>query len=287
MKKKISICVPVLNEEKNISILYRKINNFFVYQLKNKYNYEIIFTDNASTDNTEEEIVKIYKKHKNIKYFRFKKNIGYDLSLLKNYQLSSGNSAISLHCDLQDPIEKIKDFIFYWSKGYDLVYGKITQRNEGVILTFFRKIYYFLFNLLCFVNKKLPANAVDFRLLDKKILTKIKKYQGKYHYARGLTFFFSKNSQHINYSRKNRKFGKSKFNLKNSIFYAINSLIFNTDLKIYCIIGILFNIMILLFNNHFNFFIILIISFLTLIFLYSLGFKKINLKKIKYAKVLR
>ena len=64
MKKKVSICVPVLNEEKNIVILVNKINNFFSVRLKNKYNYEIIFTDNASTDQTSQEIIKLKKNLK-------------------------------------------------------------------------------------------------------------------------------------------------------------------------------------------------------------------------------
>ena len=86
MKKKISICVPVLNEEKNIKILVNRVNNFFKINLKNKFKYEIIFTDNASTDQTQSEVVRLKKKFKNIKYYRFIKNVGYDLSLLKNYQ---------------------------------------------------------------------------------------------------------------------------------------------------------------------------------------------------------
>ena len=64
MKKKVSICVPVLNEEKNILILVNKINNFFRIQLNNKYDYEIIFTDNASTDQTGHEIIKLKKNLK-------------------------------------------------------------------------------------------------------------------------------------------------------------------------------------------------------------------------------
>ena len=64
MKKKVSICVPVLNEEKNILILVNKINNFFRIKLNNKYDYEIIFTDNASTDRTGHEIIKLKKNLK-------------------------------------------------------------------------------------------------------------------------------------------------------------------------------------------------------------------------------
>ena len=284
MKKKVSICVPVLNEEKNIVILVNKINNFFRTRLKNKYKYEIIFTDNASTDQTGKEIIKLKKKFRNLRYYRFFKNVGYDISLLKNYQLSRGDVAISLHCDLQDPIEKIKLFLFYWLKGHDLVYGKITKRNENFILTLLRKIYYFLFNILCFKKKKLPANAVDFRLIDKKIIKKIKQHKQNYSYARGLTYYLSSNPAGLNYSRRKRKFGKSKFDLKNNIAYAINSILKNTDLSQYCIYGSFINFFyIILFNSEILF--IYTLCFMIIIILlskniFSPSFDKIKIKKL-------
>ena len=285
MKKKVSICVPVLNEEKNIVILVNKINNFFSVRLKNKYNYEIIFTDNASTDQTSQEIIKLKKKFKNLRYYRFFKNVGYDLSLLKNYQLAGGDVAISLHCDLQDPIEKINTFLSYWIKGHDLVYGKIIKRNENYIITLLRKVYYFLFNILCFKNKKLPINAVDFRLIDKKIIKKIKNYKKNYSYARGLTYYLSSNPASFNYSRRKRKFGKSKFNLKNNITYAINSLLKNTNLSQYCLYGSLINFFyIILFDSEILFFYTL--CFMIIIFLLSKNIFSPNLDKIKIKKFL-
>ena len=285
MKKKVSICVPVLNEEKNILILVNKINNFFRIKLNNKYDYEIIFTDNASTDQTGHEIIKLKKKFKNLRYYRFFKNVGYDISLLKNYQLARGDVAISLHCDLQDPIEKIKQFLSYWLNGHDLVYGKIIKRNENYILTLLRKIYYFLFNILCFKNKKLPINAVDFRLIDKKIINKIKKHKKSYSYARGLTYYLSSNPASLNYSRRKRKFGKSKFNLKNNITYAINSLIKNTNLGQYCLYGSLINFFyIILFDSKILFFYTL--CFMIIIILLSKNILSPNLDKIKIKKFL-
>ena len=287
MKKKISICVPVLNEEKNIKILVNRVNNFFKINLKNKFKYEIIFTDNASTDQTQSEVVRLKKKFKNIKYYRFIKNVGYDLSLLKNYQLSNGDAAISIHCDLQDPIEKIKIFLDNWKRGYDLVYGKIIQRNEGPLLTFLRRSYYYIFNFLCFKNKKLPVNAVDFRLIDKKIISEIKKYNQNYQYARGLTFFLSKKSTYVNYVRKNRRFGKSKFNIKNSIIYAIVSIISNTDLNKFCILGIIVSLFILSNQNQLSIIIYWLLSVFSLIIIISTGLFKTNIKSIKYSKIIK
>lgn len=283
MKKKVSLCVPVLNEEKNINILVNKIQTYFKKNLNNIYNYEIVFTDNASSDKTQSEIIRLKKKFKNIKYYRFFKNVGYDISLLKNYQLSNGDLAISLHCDLQDPIEKIKSFLLYWNRGHDLVYGKIIKRNEDKILKIFRKLYYLLFNLLCFKNKKLPSNAVDFRLIDKKILKKIKKYNHRNYYARGITYYFSSNPKSLNYSRMKRKFGKSKFNLKNNIIYAINSIIKNTDLNKYCFYSSIFILIYLIFIK-FEFLLLYLLFLMFFIIAFSMNIFSPKLKNVKFKK---
>ena len=117
--KKISIFAPVLNEEENILIFYQSL----VRELKknNINDYEIILTDNNSSDNTENIIHEICKKDKQIKYLRFKKNIGYDLSLLLGMFHCTGDYAISTHSDLQDPARYIINLIERCEKNKDLV----------------------------------------------------------------------------------------------------------------------------------------------------------------------
>ena len=106
----ISICIPVLNEEENILNTFNTIDEYFKRELK-EYSYEIIFTDNNSSDKTEVIITDIAKNNQNIKYIRFNKNIGYDLSILEGYRNSAGGAAVVVDCDLQDPIDVIKKFI--------------------------------------------------------------------------------------------------------------------------------------------------------------------------------
>ena len=106
--KKISICVPVYNEEDNIKICYEKIKDLFVNSLKD-YEFEVIFTDNNSNDNTEKIITNLCSQDKNLKYIRFSKNINYDKSVLEGYVHSTGDAAVVIDCDLQDPLELIKN----------------------------------------------------------------------------------------------------------------------------------------------------------------------------------
>ena len=227
--KKISICIPVLNEEKNITIAYKEITNLFKTEIPN-YQYEIVFTDNHSNDDTEDIIKEICDKDQFVKYLRFKNNVGYDKSIMEGYKISSGDAAVVIDCDLQDPVEIIKKFILEWEKGYDLVYGIRKKRNENFVITFLRKIFYLLMN-----SKSLnhyPIDAGDFRIIDRQIIDEFRNDNSLFPYMRGISFSLSKSSKGIEYDRYERKRGLSKLGLYNTFTYAINALIEETPIFI-------------------------------------------------------
>ena len=190
--KLITICIPVFNEEENILIAYQNINELFKNKLSN-YNYEIIFTDNSSSDNTEKIITELANKNKQVKYIRFKNNLGYDKSLLEGYKNSTGESTVVIDCDLQDPVIIIKDFIQEWEKGHDVVYGIRKKRNESFLFTLLRKIYYRIMRSNS--NTNYPLDAGDFRLVDKSVIKNFENNNSLYPYIRGLTFSLSKESK--------------------------------------------------------------------------------------------
>ncbi len=219
--KLISICIPVFNEEENILIAKDSIDHLFKNELKD-YNYEIIFTDNNSSDKTEQIITELTKKNTSIKYIRFKNNLGYDRSLLEGYKNSKGEATVVIDCDLQDPVIVIKNFVLEWEKGHDLVYGIRKKRNENYFFTFLRKIYYRIMKSNS--NTNYPVDAGDFRLVDKNVIKKFENNISLYPYMRGLTFSLSQNPKGIEYERNKRKFGKSKLGYYNTFTYAINAL---------------------------------------------------------------
>ena len=219
--KKISICIPVLNEEENIKNICNYITDLFEKNLKN-YDYEIIFTDNNSFDKTEEIILSFAKTNKKIKYIKFKNNLLYDKSILEAYKHASGDAAIVLDADFQDPPNLIKDFIFYWEKGHDLVYGIRTKRKESNVFNFMRKMYYKIINLNSAISY--PLDAGGFRLIDRKIIERLNLIKNLYPYVRGLTFSFSLKPYGIEYVRNSRKKGKSKLGIYNTFTYALNAL---------------------------------------------------------------
>ena len=226
--KKISFCIPVYNEEENIEVAYNKIKELF--NNFSNYKYEIIFTDNHSNDQSKNIISNICSKDQSVKYLRFKNNLGYDKSILEGYKSSSGDAAIVIDCDLQDPIDLIKIFLEYWEQGYDLVYGVRIKRQENTVINLFRKFFYIVMNLEAQINY--PLNAGDFRIIDKKIINNLRDDNSLYPYVRGLSFSFSKRSIGIPYERNKRLYGKSKLGLYKSFTYAINALIEETPIFI-------------------------------------------------------
>ena len=225
--KIISICIPVFNEEINILNAYNKIIQLFEKKLNN-YDYEIIFTDNHSSDRTEEIIMDLCNKDNKVKYIRFRANLEYDKSILEGYKNSTGDAAIVFNCDLQDPPELLEKFIHHWEKGSDVVYGVVSSRKENVIINSFRIFFYYIMNSNTEI--KYPLNAHDFRLLDRKVINNLKDTNNLFPYVRGLTYSLAKNPQGIEYDRKKRNEGKSKFGFYKNFTYAINAFIEETFL---------------------------------------------------------
>ncbi|MEC7881123.1 MAG: glycosyltransferase family 2 protein [Chloroflexota bacterium] len=209
-KKLISICVPVLNEESNIKLLYEQLTKV-INDEKDKYNFEIIFTDNHSTDNTWELIKAISIKDPMVKGLRFSRNFGFQRSILFNYQNSKGDAVVQIDADLQDPPHIIQDFLRKWEDGFLVVYGVRKTRKENVLLTSFRKFGYWLIDFLS--DHPIPRNAGDFRLMDRLVLEELLKFKDYSPYIRGSISWLGFKQIGVDYNRQARSRGKSKFSL--------------------------------------------------------------------------
>ena len=161
-----------------------------------------------------------------MKCVRFRNNLDYDKSILEGYKHSTGDAAIVIDCDLQDPPELFENFIKKWEEGNDVVYGITQTRKENPIINFLRKTFYIIMNLN--TDIRYPLDAHDFRLVDRQVINGFKDNSNLFPYVRGLTFALSKNPVGIEYDRKIRKRGKSKLGFYNTFTYAINALLEET-----------------------------------------------------------
>jgi dolichol-phosphate mannosyltransferase len=225
--KIISICIPIFNEKENINIFYNELNN--ILKEKKNYNFEIIFTDNNSTDSSEQIIEELIKKDNRIKYIKFSENYGYEKSLELGYLYSSGEAIISIDCDLQDPPSLILDMIKYWEDGYELI---TTERKEEYENSFSLNLKKFFYNKILKKGKKTSLSG-DFRLVSSKVKPYLSKNINKTIFLRSFISDLDFKRKNLEYKRNSRIRGASKSNLlsyfkiiRKALVYENNS-IFN------------------------------------------------------------
>lgn len=172
MNVKISVLVPVYNEENNINFFYNRIIKV-LNKLNENYSYEIIFSDNASKDNTILEIKKLCKVDNNIKLISLSKNFGRNASQLAMLNNATGELIFMIDADCQDPPEMLEDFIKYYEKGFDIIYGIRNRIKESLIKFICSKIFYRITKILS--DNETIVDMGEFVFFHKKIRDEIVK----------------------------------------------------------------------------------------------------------------
>lgn len=222
-RKLISIISPSFNEEGNIVECYKRVKKIFESDL-NKYDYEHIFSDNCSTDNTVQLLREISKKDKRVKVIVNSRNYGVFPSTFNAILASSGDALVPmLPVDLQDPPEILPQFIKEWEDGYKVVAGNRKNRDEGFILRNIRRLYYYIITRLS--NFDIPPDVGEFQLIDKDVVEALRNFEDYNPYIRGMIASCGFNSKTIYYKHLKRKEGKSKFTLFSYFDTSLNALI--------------------------------------------------------------
>ncbi len=222
-KKKISIVTPCFNEERGIIKCYDSIKAIFNSELKD-YEYEHIFCDNASTDNTVKLLKEVASKDSRIKIIINSRNFGI-LNNTYNGVLNASGDAVLLFMpvDLQDPPELIPTFVKHWEDGYEIVYGIRANREEGILLRTARKMYYKLLSKLTYIDY--PTNVGDFQLIDKCVLNAMKRIDDARPFMRLMTFDCGFKSIGVKYTWRAREYGKSQNKLRHMFDQGLNGLV--------------------------------------------------------------
>ena len=236
--KKITIVVPVYDEESNIEFFYKSLKKVIF----NNENYEILFINDGSTDNTLDEIKKIGKEDKRVKFINFSRNFGKESALTAGIEFAKGDCLIPIDVDLQDPPHLIIKLIENWEKGYDVVLAKrINRHSDSFLKRVTAYIFYKFFNNLSEI--KIPENVGDFRLIDRKVINALKKLPETNRFMKGLFAWIGFNTIVIEYERPTRKRGSTKFNAFSLIKLALEGLTsFSVEpLRIWAYLGLFFS----------------------------------------------
>jgi polyisoprenyl-phosphate glycosyltransferase len=244
-KKLISIIVPVLNEEENVERLYEAVTQV-MGTLEARYDFELIFTDNHSTDSTFGTIERIAAADPRVRGFRFSKNFGFQRSILTGYMRANGDAVIQIDADLQDPPELIPLFIDKWEEGFDVVYGLRRSRQEGWLIGFCRKVFYSLIDKLS--EDDLPQAAGDFRLVSRRIVDLMREVDDYHPYLRGLIASFGFDQVGIPYDRAPRTRGASKFPFFRLLALAVDGILVHSviPLRIATFVGLFMSLVMFL-----------------------------------------
>jgi glycosyltransferase involved in cell wall biosynthesis len=206
-KRLVTVSVPVLNEGDNIEPLMERLRS--VADAHRRYDFEFLFTDNASTDTTFERLAKEARADSRVRVIRFTRNFGFQISILTNYLNARGDAAIQIDADLQDPPELFGEFLAAWEQGYKVVYGIRRSRPENPILSVARKLFYR--GLARLSNVDLPVDAGDFRLIDRVVIEELRQVRDEAPYIRGVIAQLGHKQIGIPYDRVERQRGLSKF----------------------------------------------------------------------------
>lgn len=236
-EKKISYIIPVYNEEGNINTCCQEI---LKYILPLTYEYEIIFIDDGSLDNSWAEIVEANKKNKRVKGISFSRNFGKESAIIAGLASSSGDAVITMDADLQHPPEKIPDFIEKWEKGALIVEGiKKNRDDENHIHGWMAHLFYRLMSYSLGANFR---DTSDYKLIDRKALNSILQMPEKQLFYRAITTWVGFRSDYVEYSIQKRTAGKSKWTSKKLIKYALQNVtsFTSTPLQIITIFSVIF-----------------------------------------------
>lgn len=211
MKKKISFVSSAYNEEGNVRDLYEQVKAQMA-PLADKYEYEQIVLDNASTDGTLSVLRDIAAQDKRFKVIVNARNFGHIRSPYYGILQASGDAVVYLASDLQDPPALIAQFITAWENGYKVVLAQKQTSKESGLFFAVRKIYYWLLNLLNDSGAKLEPNCTGFGLYDKCVVDELRKLGDPYPYLRGLVCELGYAHKLIPFEQPLRKRGFTKNN---------------------------------------------------------------------------
>ncbi|MDD8038558.1 MAG: glycosyltransferase family 2 protein [Acidobacteriota bacterium] len=238
-RKLVSVIVPVYSEEKIIPEFYRRTTSV-LDKLAGRYDHEILFVDDGSRDGTAALLRDLCRNDPRVKAVFLSRNFGHQFAITAGLDHVRGDAAVIIDGDLQDPPEVIPEMINKWEEGNKVVFGiREKRRGENVFKLLTAKIFYRLIRLLSDI--RIPVDAGDFRLLDRRVVLALRNVREENRYLRGLVSWTGFAQVGVSYRRDPRFAGKTKFTLKKMVRFAFDGILSFSDkpLKITAYIGFL------------------------------------------------
>lgn len=208
MKKRVSILVPCFNEEDSLSLFYKETKT--VMDTLSEYDWELLFVNDGSKDETLSVIKKIYEADRRVSYIDLTRNFGKENAMLAGFDYVKGDCVVIMDADLQDPPSLICEMLRYWEDGFQDVYAKRNLRGKE---SWLRKSLTMLFYKILNKSTKydMLPNVGDFRLLDRKCIEALKQLRENERYTKGLYCWIGFNKKEVVFDRGDRVAGNSNW----------------------------------------------------------------------------
>ena len=218
---KISVIIPVFNETEVIDVTYKRMKSVMDGI---EMEYELIFVNDGSRDDTEHKIAGYAKKDRTVKLLSFSRNFGHQCAISAGMDYASGDAVVVIDADLQDPPELIPKMIKKWQEGYEVVYGKrLKRKGETLFKKATAKLFYRTLKHLTSVD--IPVDTGDFRLIDRKVCDVFRRLQEKNRFIRGLVSWIGFRQTYVEYVREERLAGETKYPLKKMMRFAMDGIL--------------------------------------------------------------
>lgn len=217
----LSIVIPAYCEEKNISYIYAEL--LPILALLDRYDYEIIFVNDGSSDRTWHEIEKICEGDMRARWVNLSRNFGKELALFAGVEHSSGDAIITMDADGQRPVKTIIEFIHMWESGSEIVYWVRTKMERSWI----RKAFSQLFNSIMrtISSVKFDSAITDFMLLDKLVIPHLLEYRNKNIIFRGIVLDLGFHTSKVYFHELRRVHGETAWGFTKLLKLAIDSIV--------------------------------------------------------------
>lgn len=219
-KKLISYVLPVYNESEGIENFYKEL----VSSTKKlpKYNYEFVFINDGSKDDSRKKLEALFKRDKQVKIINFSRNFGHQIAITAGLDIATGDAIIVMDTDLQDPPDVSLRLIKKWENGNEVVYAKRRTRIDSRLKRLAIYLYYRLQRRLADID--IPVDTGDFRLIDKKVLVELRRFHEKNPYIRGLVSYIGFRQTAVIYDRAGRFAGETKYPFRKLVKLALDGI---------------------------------------------------------------
>lgn len=218
MKPIYSVVIPVYNEELVLEESYKRLTEVM---RKISEPYELIFVNDGSRDNSLSILSRLKQNDKYVKFISFSRNFGHQAAITAGMDYASGDAVIVIDADLQDPPEIIPEMISEWRNGFDVVYGKRSERKgETFFKKFTAKLYYRTLKKI--TNIDIPVDTGDFRLISRRVCDTMNQLSERSRYVRGLVSWVGYKQKAVEYVREDRFAGETKYHLSKMIKLALD-----------------------------------------------------------------